>query len=151
MNVEVRIFYWYSRLPLRMRVFWQCYRKIILLKSRTATNIWISIFWNSSVIFFASNTFILSNFSIPLNYVFFKALEAWCLVLAAWSLNKNAASFFVINRSWMDRKNFSQLRTYAAGSSSRGRIKYQLKSLCLILISTIQFLSGSHKHHPSWI
>ena len=46
---------------------------------------------------------------------------ACCLVLEAWRLWLNSL------------KNFSQLRTYAAGRCSRGRIKYQLKSLCLIL------------------
>jgi hypothetical protein len=36
------------------------------------------------VIFFASDTFILSNFFIIYNRVFFKALEAWRLELEAW-------------------------------------------------------------------
>jgi len=47
--------------------------------------------------------------SISFNYVFFKALEAWRLVLAAWRLKL--------------LKNFSQLAKYDAGSCSCGVMK----------------------------
>jgi len=52
------------------------------------------------------------------------ALGAWGLQLGAWCLRL------------ISLKNFSQLARYARGSWSCGRRKYQLKSLCLILLLT---------------
>ena len=74
---------------------------------------------------------ILSYFLISLYYLIVAELrpagelEAWRLLLEAWRLELNSL------------KNFSHFRTYATGNSSRGRIKYQLKSLCLILFIVI--------------
>jgi hypothetical protein len=75
------------------------------------------------VIFTASFTFILSNFIILIHCVFFVALEAWRLVLAAlasWTFAAvNLASFKFFN----SLKNFSQLARYDAGSCSCGVMK----------------------------
>ena len=89
-------------------------------------------------------------------------LEAWCLMLLGPGAGQPELEAW---RLWLNSlKNFSHFRTYAAGNSSRGRIKYQLRSLCLILFivfifvwcfkcikDMIFFNSVSDPHHRTFV